>query len=136
MHPWELPGKGMDHFKNAIKTDDHCGGIMSVLDAIDSGKFQLWFWEDEIGESVLITEILVNMDGCKDLFIRMLAGSGLMESYSEISDEMCDHAREIGCSRIMAYMKRDILKKVFSEGGKLKPSVDFKEMYCVIGREV
>lgn len=136
MHPYELPQKGREHFRNAIKTDDHCGGMARVLEAIDSEKLQVWFWEDAAGESVLITEVAVQMDGSRELFIRMLAGSGAMKSYSEICDAMCERARHAGCSRVVAYVKKEILDKVFSEGGKLKTPVDFKEMYRVMGKEV
>ena len=134
--PWKLSGKAMEHFRRAVKTDDYCGGMLPVLDAIGEGKLQLWVWEDDHGMSVFVTEVVCQRDGSKELFVRMLSGEGSSKSYYDVSREVIRHAKEIGCSRIMAYMNPDLVNKLFKIDGKWNPVFDFEERYTVLGKDL
>ena len=126
----------MEHFRVAVKTDDHCGGLLSVLDDINSGKLQLWLWEDGDGIATFIVEIMIQRDGSKEFLIRMLSGEGLIEKYPEVSKEMIGYAKEMGCSRVTGYVKPAIADKACRVDGKLDPKFDFEERYIVMAKEI
>jgi len=98
--PYHLNEDEVGYFVQAVKTDDHAGGVDGVVERINSGRMQLWVWRDGNSIGVWVTEIIHRYDGEGEMLLSMLSGNNMVQSYFVASDLMVEKAAEAGCKRL------------------------------------
>ncbi|MBF86086.1 MAG: hypothetical protein CL489_16660 [Acidobacteria bacterium] len=133
--PYNLAPDEVEYFVQAVKTDEHSGGVDKVVESIQSGKKQLWVWRDGESIGVWITGFSYQPDGESEMVLLMLAGTNLIQIFLTVEHLMVDKAREAGCKRLVAFVKPLILEKLKDAFVERGVEVDFDETYVVISKE-
>ena len=131
-----LEGEEVDHFLAALGTDPHGADIDGVLEMIDQGRFQLWVWGDGDCSSILITEIVCQLDGEKELFLRMFAGREVVNRWADGSADLAEVAKAMGCVRLSAYIKSELIDIFESAADDSGNPVGWKRSYIVVTKEI
>ena len=133
--PYNLAPDEVEYFVQAVKTDEHSGGVDDVVESIQAGQNQLWVWRDGDSIGVWITGFSYRPDGESEMVLLMLAGTNLTQIFLTVEHLMVDKAREAGCNRLVAFVKPLILDKL--KGAFVEHGVesDFDETYVVISKE-
>lgn len=130
--PHELGTEDIDYYYQALATDEHSGGVDLVSKAIYDEHLQLWRWKTNACLMVVVTQILHKPDGFSELLISMLAGTGGIHDWDEITTAFAeDPCREFYCDRVIAYVKADSWE-IFKNAGAGKGA---EELFMVIGKE-
>lgn len=133
--PYNLSPDEVEYFVQAVKTDEHSGGVDDVVESIQSGKKQLWVWRDGESVAVWLTELSFRPDGECEMVLSMLAGTNMVDVFLAAEHLMVDKAKEAGCKRLVAFVKPLILEKLKDACVERGVEVDFDETYVVISKE-
>ena len=131
---FELDEEELEFLHEAVKTDDHSGTFADVAHDIFQGLLTLWVWRKEEAVVVVISSVSVHRDGYREFVINMLAGSGVINFQSEVSESLAKEASHLGCNRMVAFLKPGLAAKfgAGTEGSYLSD----KHIYTVVGMEV
>jgi hypothetical protein len=130
LYPHELDATTINHYHNAIGTDDHAGDVDLVSQGIYRNHLQLWVWETDSSTMTIITEVKVHPDGYQELLVSMLAGKGGVSDWTEVVNAFSQSpCTDFKCERVIAYVKPELWKKFKKHGASAK------ELYVVIGKD-
>lgn len=129
--PYDLTDQQIRYYHEAIKTDDHSGGLLLVERGIYEDHLGLWVWNDGDSEMVIVTQVIVRPDGYRELLVLMLAGTGGCAKWEDVTKEFADEvAPALYCDRVIAMVKPWLWEKFKAAGA----GSGCEEVYVVIGR--
>ena len=98
-----LDDEELEHFLSAVHTDKNSGGAANVADNLKRNNLDLFVWRTDDSVCVLMTRIGECLDGTKEIFVVMLAGSNATSYYNEICDQVIMWGKNIwGAERMTA----------------------------------
>jgi len=108
--PHELDVDEVGFYLDAIKTDEHSGGLDMVSSMILDGLMELWVWNEDDTILVCVTRIVSYPDGYRELLVQMMAGTNVTAtmSHKEIHSSLMSYALRNGCMRMSAFMRPQI----------------------------
>ncbi len=136
--PYQLDETGLSYLYRAIKTDDHAGTEDEVVAGIYDDNYQLWQWETETENLILVTTISVHRDGYREFVVNMIAGHGAHSGQHEILEAVRKKAAECNCNRVIAFVKPHIAE-IFGVASFEKDTTNknlmtaFDNIYLVVG---